>query len=101
MAAAAARKVTYFEPVRAGLARNTIIESTFGSPPLQCTMRIDCGSSTRRGDRPVPANGGRVCPSVLTKRSFADWHAGRNAVYQLRRTDHRRAPRGRRRVSRA
>jgi hypothetical protein len=39
------RKVTYFEPVPPGLARNTIIESTFEvGRRFRCTMRIiDCG----------------------------------------------------------
>ena len=36
------RKVTYFEPVAPRLARNTIIESTFGRR-FRCTMRVDCG----------------------------------------------------------
>jgi hypothetical protein len=38
------RKVTYFEPVRPRLARNTIIESTFEvGRRFSCTMRVDCG----------------------------------------------------------
>jgi hypothetical protein len=37
------RKVTYFEPVRPRLARNTIIESTFEvGRRFRCTMRVDC-----------------------------------------------------------
>jgi hypothetical protein len=35
----------------------------------------------------------------LDEEELADWPAGRNAVYQL--ADDRRAPRGRRRISRA
>ena len=38
------RKITYFEPVRPRLARNTIIESTFEvGRRFSCTMRVDCG----------------------------------------------------------
>ena len=37
-------KVTYFEPVPARLARNTVIESTFEvGRRFRCTMRGDCG----------------------------------------------------------
>jgi hypothetical protein len=84
------RKVTYFEPVPPRLARNTIIESTF-----------DLGRRFRCTIRPVRGEGTRACPSASTLRSWPDWRAGRNAVYQLARIDNRRPARRRRRMSRA
>ena len=42
------RKVTYFEPVPARLARNTIIESTFEvGRRVRYTIRVDSGSTKR------------------------------------------------------
>jgi len=50
------RKVTYFEPVLPRLARNTIIESTFGvGRRFRCTMRVNCGELDPGAVvRPVP-----------------------------------------------
>jgi len=43
------RKVTYFEPVPARLARNTIIESTFEvGRRFRYTIRVDSASTKRR-----------------------------------------------------
>jgi hypothetical protein len=51
---------------------------------FRCTMRVDCGQLDPDAViRPVPANGTRACPSTLDEEELADWHAGRNAVYQL------------------
>jgi hypothetical protein len=78
------RKVTYFEPVPPRLPRNTVIESTFevGSR-FRCTMRVDCGQLDPGAViRPIP---GGAC-------------RGPQCGLSARRTDDRRAPRGRRRV---
>jgi hypothetical protein len=50
------RKVTYFEPARPRLARNTIIVSTFEvGCRFRCTMRVDCGELDPGAViRPVP-----------------------------------------------
>jgi hypothetical protein len=56
------RKVIYFKLVRPRLARNTIIESTFGvGRRFSCTMRVDCGPARpRRGD-PAGRNRAGCC----------------------------------------
>jgi hypothetical protein len=79
------RKVTYFEPVRPRLARNTIIESTFGvGRRFSCTMRIDCGELHPGAViRPVPGQWRPRMPERLDEEELADWRAGRDAVYQL------------------
>jgi hypothetical protein len=79
------RKVTYFEPVRPRLARNTIIESIFGvGRRFSCTMRIDCGELDPGAViRPVPGQWRPRMPERLAEEELADWRAGRNAVYQL------------------
>src|ERR1700737_1100298 len=79
------RKVTYFEPVPPRLARNTIIESTFevGSR-FRCTMRVDCSQLDAGAViRPVPGEWHPRMLERLDERELPDWHAGRNAVYQL------------------
>ena len=79
------RKVTYFEPVRPRLARNTFIESTFGvGRHFSCTMRVDCGQLDPGAViRPVPGEWHPQIPERLDEQELADWQAGRNAVYQL------------------
>jgi len=92
------RKVTYFEALLPHLARNAITESTFEvGRRFRCTMRINCGE---------------LDPGLMIRPVRGDWHraprrrgAGRLAGrpqrrLSARRLDHRRAPRGRRRVSR-
>ena len=55
------RKVTYFEPVPPRLARNTIIESTFGvGRRFRCTMRVDCGQIDPGPGRGDPAGAQRM-----------------------------------------
>ena len=90
------RKVTYFEPVPPRLARNTIIESTFDvGRRFRCTMRVDCGQLDPGAViRPVP---GEWQPRMPEQRLARRAQCGLSA----RRLDHRRAPRGRRRMSRA
>src|SRR3984893_9343680 len=79
------RKVTYFEPVRPRLARNTVIESTFRvGRRFSCTMRVDCGQLDPGAViRPVPGQWRPRMPERLDEEEVADWRAGRNAVYQL------------------
>jgi hypothetical protein len=80
------RKVTYFDPVvRLRLARNTIIESTFGvGRRFSCTMCVDCGQLDPGAViRPVPGQWHPRMPERLDEEELADWRAGRNAVYQL------------------
>ncbi len=79
------RKVTYFEPIAPPLARNTIIETTFGvGRRLRCTMRVDCGQiDPGTVIRPVPGEWHPRMPERLDDEELADWRAGRNAVYQL------------------
>ena len=79
------RKVTYFEPVPPRLARNTIIESTFGvGRRFRCTMRVDCGElDPDVVIRPVPGEWHPHIPARLDEEELADWCAGRNALYQL------------------
>jgi hypothetical protein len=78
------------------LARNTIIESTFDvGRRFSCTMRVDCGQLEPGAViRPVPGDGARVCPSASTKRSCG-LARGPQCGLSARRTDNRRAPRGR------
>jgi hypothetical protein len=79
------RKVRYFEPVPPRLARNTVIESTFEvGRRYRCTMRVDCG----RLDpgvviRAAAGEWHPRMPDRLDEEELADWHAGRDAVYQL------------------
>jgi hypothetical protein len=96
------RKVTYFEPVRPRLAPNTIIESTFGvGRRFSCTMRIDCGELDPGAViRPVPGQWRPRMPERLDEEELADWRWPQCRV-SARRADHRRAPRRRRRLSRA
>jgi hypothetical protein len=79
------RKVTYFDPVRPRLARNTIIESTFDvGRRFRCTMRVDCGQIDPGAViRPVLGKWQPHVPTRLDDEELADWLAGRNAVYQL------------------
>jgi hypothetical protein len=79
------RKVTYFEPVLPRLARNTIIESTFGvGRRFRCTMRVDCGQLDPGAViRPAPGEWHPRMPERLEIEELADWRAGRDAVYQL------------------
>ena len=95
------RKVTYFEPVLPRLARNTIIESTFEvGRRFSCTMRVDCGQLDAGAViRPVPGEWHPRMPERLNEEELADWRSGRDAVYQLSRTDDRRAACGRRRLT--
>src|SRR5258707_4662519 len=95
-------KANYSAPVPPRLARNTIIESTFEvGRRFRCTLRVDCGQLDPAAViRPVPGEWHPRMPERLDEEELADWRAGRNAVYQLA-TDDRRAPRGRRRISRA
>ena len=90
-------KVTYFEPVPPRLARNTIIESTFEvGRRFRCTMRVDCGQLDPGAViRPCPENGTRACPSASTKRSLPDLADWPQCGLSTRRTNNRRAPRGR------
>ena len=95
------RKVTYFEPVLPRLARNTIIESTFeGGRRFRCTMRIDCGQLDLGAViRPEP--GEWHAHARAPRRGGAGGLARRpQRGLSARRPDHRRAPRGRRRISR-
>jgi len=95
------RKVTYFEPVPPRLARNTIIESTFEvGRRFRCTMRVDCGQLDPGAViQPVSGEWHPRMPERLDEDELADWRAGRNAVLSARRTDNRRAARGRRRMT--
>jgi hypothetical protein len=95
------RKVTYFEPVPPRLARNTTIESTFEvGHRFSCTMRVDCGQLDPGAViRPVPGEWHPRMPERLDEEELADWRSGRKAVYSARRTDYRRPPRGRRRIT--
>jgi hypothetical protein len=79
------RKVTYFDPVPPRLARTTIIESTFDvGRRFRCTMGVDCGQLEPGAViRPVPGEWHPRMPERLDQEELADWHAGRNAVYQL------------------
>ena len=79
------RKVTYFEPVLPRLARNTIIESTFGvGRRFRCTMRVNCGElDPGTVIRPVPGEWQPHMPERLDEEELADWRAGRDALYQL------------------
>jgi hypothetical protein len=79
------RKVTYFEPVAPRLARNTVIESTFGvGRRFHCTMRIDCSQLDPDAViRPEPGEWHPRMPAQLDEEELADWRAGRRAVYQL------------------
>jgi hypothetical protein len=83
------------------LARNTIIESTFEvGRRFRCTMRVDCGQLDPGAViRPVPGEWHPQIPERLDEeeaRGLAGWpQCGLSA----RRTDNRRAPRGRRRIT--
>ena len=79
------RKVTYFEPVLPRLARNTIIETTFGvGRRFRCTMRVNCGELNPGAViRPVPGEWQPHMPERLDEEELADWRAGRDALYQL------------------
>jgi len=79
------RKVTYFDPIRPRLARNTIIESTFDvGHRFRCTMRVDCGQIDPGAViRPVLGKWQPHVPGYLDQEELSDWLAGRNAVYQL------------------
>ena len=79
------RKVTYFEPALPRLARNTIIETTFGvGRRFRCTMRVNCGALDPGAViRPVPGEWQPHMPERLDEEELADWRAGRDALYQL------------------
>ena len=83
--AAAARKVTYFDPVPPRLARNTVIESTFDvGRRFRCTMRVDCGQLDPGAViRPGLGEWHPRIAERLDEEELADWRAGRDAVYQL------------------
>ena len=93
------RKVTYFEPARPRLARNTIIESTFEvGRRFHCTMRVDCaqldsGAVIRPMAPPYARASRRRRACGLARRPQCRLSA--------RCTDNRRAPSGRRCLSRA
>ena len=67
------------------LARNTIIESTFKvGRRFRCTMHVDCSRLHPSAViRPVPDEWHPHVPKCLDEEELADWHAGREAVYQL------------------
>jgi hypothetical protein len=46
-------------------------------------MRVDCGQLAQRGDPPESGEWHPRMPERLDEEELADWHAGRNAVYQL------------------
>src|SRR5256885_15767451 len=96
------RKVTYFEPVPPRLARNTIIESTFEvGRRFSCTMRVDCGELDPGAViRPVAGEWHPRMPERLDEEELADWRGRPQCGLSARRTDNRRAPRRRRRISR-
>jgi hypothetical protein len=94
------RKVTYFEPVPPRLGRNTVIESTFESAAASAAR---CGSIAVSSTRaPLSgryrANGTRICPSPSIKRSLPTGARPQRGL-SARGPNHRRAPRGRRRIS--
>ena len=96
------RKVTYFEPVVPRLARNTVIESTFDvGRRFPCTMRVDCGELDPGAViRPAPGEW-HPAHARAARRRGARGLAGRpQCGLSARRADDRRAPRGRRRLSR-
>ena len=95
------RKVTYFEPVPPRLARNTIIESTFEvGRRFRCTMRIDCSRLDPGAViRPEPGEWQPRMPKQLDEEELADWARRPQRGLSARGPDHRRAPRGRRRIS--
>ena len=67
-------------------------------------MRVDCAQLDPGAMiRPVPGEWHPRIPERFDEEELADWRAGRNALYQLAAltADNRRAPRGRRRISRA
>jgi hypothetical protein len=96
------RRVTYFEPVRPRLARNTVMESTFEVVRrFRCTMRVDCAQFDPGAViRPVLGGWHPRIPERLDEEELADWRAGRNAVYQLA-APTIGTPHGRPRISRA
>ena len=96
------RKVTWFEPIPPRLARNTIIESTFDvGRRFRCTMRVDCGELDPGAViRPEPGEWHPRMPERLDEEELADWRAGRDPCLPARSPDDRRAPCGRRRISR-
>src|SRR5438132_8400902 len=96
------RKVTYFEPVPPRLARNTIIESTFEvGRRFSCTMRVDCGQLDPDAViRPVPAEWHPAYARAPRRRGACGLARGPQCGLPTRRTDHRCAPRGRRRIRR-
>jgi hypothetical protein len=51
---------------------------------FRCTMRINCGEiDPAVVIRPVPGEWHPHVPERLDEEEFADWRAGRSAVYQL------------------
>jgi hypothetical protein len=96
------RKVTYFEPVRPRLARNTIIESTFGvGRRFSCTMRGRLRPARPRRGNPAGARSMAPAHARASRRGGACRLARRPQCHlSARRVDHRRAPRGRRRINR-
>jgi hypothetical protein len=79
------RKVRYFEPVAPRLARNTVIESTFGvGRRYRCTIRVDCGRlDPAMVIRPELGEWHPRMPERLDEEELAEWRAGRDAIYQL------------------
>jgi hypothetical protein len=95
------RKVTYFEPILPRLARNTIIESTFEvGRRFRCTMRVDCGQLDPGAViRPVPGEWYPRMPEAPRRRGACRLARRPQRGLSARGPDHRRAPRGRRRIS--
>ena len=62
-----------------------IIESAFEvGRRFRCTLRVDCGQLDPGAViRPAPGEWHPRMPEHLDDEELADWHAGRNAVYQL------------------
>ena len=97
------RKVTYFEPVPPCLAHNTIIESIFEvGRRFSCTMRVECGQlDPGVVIRPIPGEWRPRMPERLDEEGACGLARWPQCNLSARRADNRRAPRGRRPISRA
>jgi hypothetical protein len=78
-------KSRYLEPIPPRLARNTIVESTFGvGRRYRRTLRVDCGQiDPSTVVEPVPGECHPRMPERLDEEDLSDWRARRNALYQL------------------
>jgi hypothetical protein len=96
------RKVTYFEPVAPRLARNTVIESTFGvGRRFLCMMRIEFSwLDPCEVIWPVPGEWHPHMPAQLDEEELAEWRAGRRHGLSARGAHDRYAHRGRRGLNR-